>query len=76
MAVRTPTATRDISLAAFYAPHKSRHYIRKVKRHDDGPHTFSVCLLCMVYRGLTRGNLVAREANIGGGESRETYDCD
>lgn len=49
----------------FYAPHKSRHRIRKVKRHDDGPHTFSVCLLCMVYRGLTRVNLVAREGGRG-----------
>ena len=49
----------------FYAPHKSRHRIRKVKRHDDGPHTFSVCLLCMVYRGLTRVNLVARERGRG-----------
>lgn len=53
--------TRDKSFSAFYAPHKSRHHIRKVKRHDDGPHTFSVCLLCTVYRGLTRLNLVARE---------------
>lgn len=60
--------TRDKSSPAFYAPHKSRHYIRKVKRHHDGPHTFSVCLLCMVYRGLTRVNLAQKERE---GEPRE-----
>lgn len=62
--------TRDKSSPAFYAPHKSRHYIRKVKRHHDGPHTFSVCLLCMVYRGLTRVNLAQPEKEREG-EPRE-----
>ena len=45
----------DESFPTIYAPsHKrsSLHRVPRVKRHGDGPHTLSVCLLCMVYRGL------------------------